>query len=467
MKKLLVILALGLCSSLLLAQGGITGGPASVSVSLPSPLLYGMPITVPVNVNLSTVSGNTTVGLGGFVIPVGYNSSVFNYTQAQNGDLPGDSTTNPPTLTFVSTDPSIADSNGWFAMVGATSSDSVGPTYNVADFSGRIIGIGNTNFIINQGGLPTQNQLSLSSKWTASDGGPESIPASGATISGTSVTGRFVVATGDYDADGVSDVGVFRPSSSQWIIQGSTAGTMMRTHGNSDDFVSPGDYNGDGRTDWAVFRPSDGRWYITYNGVTGSAVYSWGMSGDIPVPGDYNDDGITDPAVFRPSDGKWYIRLSGGGTLTFSWGLPGDVPVPGDYNGDGFVDPAVFRPSDNRWYIRYNGLTGAGSFRVYSWGNPGDIPVNGDFNGDGIMDPTVYRPSDNRWYVRFTSGPLVFAMYSWGVSGDIPVPGKYSGAVSTDIAVYRPSEGRWYIRPISGSTFVKGWGVPGDLPLGR
>ena len=52
-----------------------------------------------------------------------------------------------------------------------------------------------------------------------------------------------------------------------------------------------------------VFRPSTGRWYI--NGIP---PIDWGHTGDMPVPGDYNGDGIRDVAVFRPSNGTWYVN---------------------------------------------------------------------------------------------------------------------------------------------------------------
>ncbi|MDQ6928074.1 MAG: right-handed parallel beta-helix repeat-containing protein, partial [Actinomycetota bacterium] len=185
------------------------------------------------------------------------------------------------------------------------------------------------------------------------------------------------------------------------------------------------DFNADGNTDVSVFRPSNGTWY-----VKGGATVNWGTNGDIAVPGDYNGDGTTDLAVFRPSDGIWYVLPSGGGPSTaVAWGTNGDIPVPGDYNGDNITDMAVFRPSDGTWYVNLSG----GGVTVTSWGTAGDIPVPGDYNTDGSTDIAVFRPSTGTWYVL--GGPSV----QYGMAGDVPVPGDYRGTGGTDIAIYRPS----------------------------
>ena len=67
------------------------------------------------------------------------------------------------------------------------------------------------------------------------------------------------------------------------------------------------DFDGDGKTDIGVFRPSNGNWYVRYASTGIGLSYTWGGSGDVPVPGDYDGDRLADIAVFRPSNGTWYL----------------------------------------------------------------------------------------------------------------------------------------------------------------
>jgi len=55
----------------------------------------------------------------------------------------------------------------------------------------------------------------------------------------------------------------------------------------------PGDYNADGKTDIAIFRPATGYWYIDTNldGII-DASFRYGGSNDVPLIGNW---GISTP----------------------------------------------------------------------------------------------------------------------------------------------------------------------------
>jgi hypothetical protein len=139
---------------------------------------------------------------------------------------------------------------------------------------------------------------------------------------------------------------------------------------------APFDFDGDGKTDVGIFRPSDGSWWYTRSSGTDFRVYRFGTGSDIMTPGDYTGDGKADIAIFRPSSGEWYIQRSEDNSFfSFPFGASGDVPAPGDYDGDEKFDAAVFRPSTGNWFVN---RTTAGIL-ITGFGTNGDRPIPNAF----------------------------------------------------------------------------------------
>ena len=266
----------------------------------------------------------------------------------------------------------------------------------------------------------------------------------------------------DYDADGRSDVSVFRPATGDWYLQQSTNGFTGVNFGTGEDRIVPADFDGDGKTDVAVYRPSTGNWYVLNSSDGNVSYYNFGIAEDLPAPADYDGDGKADICVFRPSSGTWYRLNSGNGEfVVVQFGAQGDRPTVGDFDGDGKSDIAIFRPSEGAWYQAYSS---DGTFFGEQFGVSTDRITPADYDGDGKTDIAIYRPAEGLWYVK-NSATSTYSPYIFGIAEDIPVPGDYDGDGKADIAVWRPSDGTWYIvNSSNGSYTIYQFGQSGDKP---
>ena len=244
-------------------------------------------------------------------------------------------------------------------------------------------------------------------------------------------------------------IGVFRPSTGYWYLDlngnhkwDDCGVDGCYQYGQNGDQPVVGDWNNDGVAEIGVFRPSTGYWYLDLNGNhkwDGCGVdgcYQYGQNGDQPVVGDWNNDGVAEIGVFRPSTGYWYLDLNGnhkwdgcGVDGCYQYGQNGDQPVVGDWNNDGVAEIGVFRPSTGYWYLDLNGnhkWDGCGVDGCYQYGQNGDQPVVGDWNNDGVAEIGVFRPSAGYWYLDLNGndkwdGCGVDGCYQYGLNGDLPV----------------------------------------------
>jgi beta-lactamase superfamily II metal-dependent hydrolase len=246
----------------------------------------------------------------------------------------------------------------------------------------------------------------------------------------------IILASGDYNGDGTSELAVYRSASGMWAIRNLT----NIYFGSPSDYPSSGDFDGDGTTDATIFRPSQGLW-----GVRNITRVIFGVSGDRPVPEDYDGDGRTDIGVFRSSKSQWAIF-----NLTrWYFGSSTDLPVPGDYNGDGTADTALFRKAAGMWAV--NQIT-----RIY-FGSESDIPVPADYNGDSRTECAVYRPAFGYWLVKD------YTRLCFGGNTYLPRPGDYDGNSHDDPGAFRPSTGLWIVPGLTRTFF----GTAGDIPVTR
>lgn len=269
----------------------------------------------------------------------------------------------------------------------------------------------------------------------------------------------------DFDGDGRSDIGVFRPMDSIWYRINSYFDENRATQwGVNSDKIVPEDFDGDNITDIAVFRPETGQWYIINSSDNTARIGVFGTSVDVPSPKDFDGDGKADLAIYRQNSGVWWINGSRSGVFAIQFGASGDRPVPADYDGDGVSDIAIFRPkgvNGAEWWIRY---TATGVVFATQFGDQADRALPGDYTGDGKADVTFWRPSTGHWYI-LRSDNLSYYSFPFGSNGDIPLQGDFDGDLRSDAAVFRPSTGVWYIQRSTAGTLIRHYGLNGDLPL--
>ena len=282
----------------------------------------------------------------------------------------------------------------------------------------------------------------------------------------------------DFNGDGRTDYGVFRPATGTWFVQPNGAGSAFGVaFGQLGDKLQPADYDGDGRTDIGVFRA--GVWYWIRSSDNTVRSVSWGAATDIPVAGDYLGTGTTgtqaEVSVYRPSTGVWYALNTANNTVAaIQWGgAASDVPVLGDFNNDCKLDFAVRRTTNEngagstRFYILQSGSNAATSVL---WGREEMAMAIADYDGDGRSDIGVVSTQSDllRWFVISPTGPVLFSGTQFGQAGDIVTVGNYDTDNRADLSIWRPSTGLFsYRSTVTGIDPQVVFGSPSDVPTAR
>lgn len=258
-------------------------------------------------------------------------------------------------------------------------------------------------------------------------------------------------------------IGVWRPSTRRFLLDssendrwdGATGGdTLSAAFGQEGDIPLSGDWSGDGTDAIGVWRPSTRRFMLDGNGNDkweGTAggddlTSAFGQASDLPVTGDWDGNGIDEVGVWRPStrrfmldgngNGRW-DGAAGGDILSPAFGLETDLPLAGDWNGDGIDEVGVWRPSTRQFLLDTNGNrkwdgAAGGDTLSPAFGQTTDLPVTGDWDNDGRDDVGVWRPSTRRFLLdangngawEGTAGGDTLTA-AFGQSTDKPVVGNW------------------------------------------
>lgn len=239
--------------------------------------------------------------------------------------------------------------------------------------------------------------------------------------------------TGDFNADGKTDIYLFKEQSSSVPIliaeddQTFSGRTVELPDGfynytnNGDATVLPCDFNGDGFTDFAAFVPDLTIVPVLLGDSSGDFV---GITPELPSvvldymtatdasqeTADFNGDGLADFVAFSSNATKCPMLFSNGsdGFTATRIAFPSTVSqyvnaedverLIGDFNGDGLADLSVFENGLGSIPLLYS--KGDGSFEGLKFEIPGGnsqeftdddvFRTLGDINGDGVTDFTAF-----------------------------------------------------------------------------
>jgi len=253
-----------------------------------------------------------------------------------------------------------------------------------------------------------------------------------------------------------------------------TVGALAQPFGNAADANVPvvGDYDGDGLPDLGIYDRTTATFLVARSSGGPALVVPLGdpTHRNIPVVGDYDGDGDADPAVYDATAAAFLVATPGGGALTWPLGDPAheDVPIAADYAGTGRTQLALFDRTTSAFIVV---PPGGGPPSVVRLGDPAHrvLPLAGDYDGDGRTDYGYYDPTSATFRIIPSGGgaPIIRR------SGDprhanLPLTGDHDGDGRTDFAVYDRTTSTLRVEPSGGGTeIVRQYGDPADpiVPL--
>ncbi len=163
---------------------------------------------------------------------------------------------------------------------------------------------------------------------------------------------------GDFDGDGCDTVSLYRPHQARiFIVNRLGAGDAGLGRADYDylfgdvgDAPFVGDFDGDGLDEVGLHRRSTGFAYFRYSRTGGRADHQlfYGDPGDVVFAADWTGDGADTVGLFRPGEGRFYLRHSnepGNADAEFDYGSGRLAPVIGRFGSlPGGAEPPPRRP---------------------------------------------------------------------------------------------------------------------------
>ncbi len=314
------------------------------------------------------------------------------------------------------------------------------------DFNWHVVAVGDFNGD-GTSDIVWQNPSGILGGWLMRNG----------TIAGTlqlpDFPGWTPAGTGDFNSDGVDDIFWMNASGlvGEWLMgNGTRQATIALQNMAGWHVIATGDFNND-RVDDVIWRSDTGfigGWLMANGQIAGTLQLPFFPGWEVVVTGDFNNDGNTD-LIWKNGSGLLGEWLMANGTRSATLGLgsmPGwDVIASGDFNGDG-TDDIMWRNGSGEtaaWIMlngQVSGTIGYGSTAGYH------VVAFGDFDGNGTGDVAWQNASTGAittWRMNGNARPT-FALIPESGSGnamsdaDGDVRQTYAGTSGNDVIIANP-----------------------------
>jgi hypothetical protein len=325
--------------------------------------------------------------------------------------------------------------------------------------------------------------LSSSVAW-----GVESPDGSTLAMTGNCLQALPDVFVGDFDGDGLDDLGLYQSDENAFYVSLSTGKSFgdsgsgrwvaPNEFGNSGGRYLIGDYNGDGRDDLGFINPSDNTFHVSLStktrfGAAGSGRWigpnEFGHSGGTYYVGYFNGGLKADLGFFDPSNNTFHVSLSTGSEFNAPhsgrWIDPNEFGnangqyVIGDFNEDGSEDLGFFEPVNRAFHVTLSDGTDFGKSGSGIWippnefGNANGTFFSGDFDGDGDADLGFFEPGNNSFWVAlsdkhsfpFTDRKQWVAPGAFGHRDGQYLIADYNGGGKDDLGFYNPGDRTFHV----------------------
>ena len=260
---------------------------------------------------------------------------------------------------------------------------------------------------------------------------------------------------GDWDGDGAETPGIFVRG--QWELWNRLvrprAPDIVGSFGQGGDIPVTGDWNGDGVTDVGVVRGSSGSSVSVPCPPTsprGVAPVHVRYAEGVPVTGDWNGDGVSGPGMVHGR--HWRLAPSVDAlsrTTSATFGRPGDIPVIGDWDGDGTTG-SVWSAGRRGTSATRSGLTSQSTLRLSRPAGDAAVPWRVPVSGRSAACPTRRSPLPGRrsWVVPSTlldrDCRYLAGRHPRGVRGSLEAAERYLLGAQYD-ARWRATRARAYL----------------------